>query len=329
MPAISSGKVLVSGANGFLAAWVVKELLEHGFAVRGTIRSTEKGAHLRHMFAAYGDKFELVVVPDITVEGAFDLAVQDVDAIQHIAAPYYLHAGDPEELIVPAVQGTLVLLKSAQQHGNQLKRIVMTSSSAAVLQIQAEPKIFSELDWNEQAPKEAAEMGSSAPPMTKYRASKALQERAAWDFMQTHKSELSWDLAVLNPPFMFGPTIHAVSTPETLNTSSRQFYAMLTEPSPLATRLSGACWVDVRDIARAQLLALLKPAAGGERIIISAGAYLWQDWRAIRRAPGAGKDAVHQINYDTSKSVRVLGMTYRSMAETARDTVADWEARGW
>lgn len=66
MPAVTSGKVLVTGANGFVAVWVVKKLLEQGFSVRGTVRSEEKGKHLKETFASYGDKLELVIVKDIT-----------------------------------------------------------------------------------------------------------------------------------------------------------------------------------------------------------------------------------------------------------------------
>ena len=65
MPAITSGKVLVTGANGFVAAWVVQELLEHGFAVRGTVRAESKATYLRDRFKAYGDKFEIAIVPDM------------------------------------------------------------------------------------------------------------------------------------------------------------------------------------------------------------------------------------------------------------------------
>ncbi|KAJ7079901.1 hypothetical protein C8R44DRAFT_824555 [Mycena epipterygia] len=338
MPAISTGKVLVSGANGFIAAWVVRSLLEEGFSVRGAVRSADKGSHLREIFASYGEKFEVVVVPDITQEGAFDDAVQGVDAIEHTASPFHFHADDPQELIVPAIQGTVGILKSALKYGKSVKRIVITSSTAAVLQVEPEPKIFSELDWNQQAPREVEEMGRAASAITKYRASKTLAERAAWEFAEKHKSEIGWDLVVLNPPFVFGPTIHAVPTPDALNTSARQFYTMLTEPSSPAARHIGSCWIDVRDLGRAHVLALLKPAAGGERIIVSAGPFIWQDWldaapdvpRFQKGAPGAGKNAVHQIRYDASKSARVLGITsYREMADTARDTVADWESRGW
>jgi len=67
MPTIQPGRtVLVSGANGYIAIWVVRTLLEHGYRVRGAVRSEEKGAHLKKIFSAYNHKFELVVVPDIT-----------------------------------------------------------------------------------------------------------------------------------------------------------------------------------------------------------------------------------------------------------------------
>ncbi|KAF7371236.1 hypothetical protein MSAN_00759300 [Mycena sanguinolenta] len=339
MPAISSGKVLVSGANGFIGAWVVRTLLEMGFAVRGAVRSIEKGAHLREIFAAYGDKLELIVVADITQEGAFDEAVKGVDAIEHMASPVHFSAVEPEEVIAPTVKGVLGMLHSALKHRTSVKRVVLTSSTGAILQDEAQPKTFSELDWNEQALQQVAKMGSATPGHTKYRAAKTLAERTAWEFVEQHKNEIGWDLVVLNPPFVFGPTIHATPSPDALNLSAREFYKVFTQPSfPATLEKSGNCWVDVRDLARAHALALLNEPAGGERIIISAGPFVWQDWldaapdssKYQKGVAGTGKDAVHMVRYDVRKSARVLGITaYRSMAETARDTVADWEARSW
>ena len=66
MPSVTSGKVLVTGANGYIAVWIVKSLLEAGFSVRGTVRSESKAGHLRELFKQHGDKFEVVVVEDIT-----------------------------------------------------------------------------------------------------------------------------------------------------------------------------------------------------------------------------------------------------------------------
>ena len=92
----SPAKVLVTGANGYLATWVVKKYLEAGYSVRGTVRSLSKSAFLNDKFAHYGDRFELVVVEDITKDGAFDEAVKDVDAIAHTASPFHYKATEPD-----------------------------------------------------------------------------------------------------------------------------------------------------------------------------------------------------------------------------------------
>jgi nucleoside-diphosphate-sugar epimerase len=89
-------RVLVTGANGYLAVWVVKKYLEAGYSVRGTVRSLVKTAFLNDQFAQYGDRFELVEVQDITKDGAFDEAVQGVDAIAHTASPFHLKATEPD-----------------------------------------------------------------------------------------------------------------------------------------------------------------------------------------------------------------------------------------
>ncbi len=88
-------KVLVTGANGYLAVWTVKKYLEAGYSVRGTVRSLSKSAFLKGQFAEYGERLELVVVEDITKEGAFDDAVKGVDAIAHTASPFHYNAIDP------------------------------------------------------------------------------------------------------------------------------------------------------------------------------------------------------------------------------------------
>ncbi|KAF8206881.1 hypothetical protein K438DRAFT_1577352 [Mycena galopus ATCC 62051] len=344
MPAVTSGKVLVSGANGFVAAWVVRTLLEEGFSVRGAVRSEQKGSHLKKIFSSNGDKFELAIVPDIAQEGAFNEAVDGVDAIFHTASPFHFNAKDAAEIIRPAVDGTIAILRSAQKHGKSVKRVVVTGSVVSVMQIEPKPRVFTEADWNAQAIK-AAEQGRAGALEVRlsYAVSKTLAERAAWDFVEKHKSELGWDLVVLNPPFVFGPTIHDVPTPSTLNTSARQFYNILNKESAPEMLRKANSWIDVRDLGRAHVLSLLKEAAGGERIIVTAGKFVWQEWRAYditpfdpahngryqKGIPGCAKDTVYHVTYDTSKSVRVLGLTYRSKEETLRDTVADWEERGW
>ncbi|KAJ7101729.1 hypothetical protein C8R44DRAFT_946285 [Mycena epipterygia] len=278
MSAISSGKVLVSGANGYIAAWVVRTLLEQGTPCGGK--------HLSELFSSYGDKFELVVVPDITQDGAFDEAVKDVDAIEHTVWPFHFKADAPAELLEPAIKGKVGILESALKHGGK--------------------------------------QGRGAPAATKCRASKTMAERG--DFVEQHKSEITWDLSAMNSPFVFGvrapicscpgfllidsllfrrrrysllrhPPIHDVSSAEALNTSAHAMYEAFTKPDKSAHGSSYATWR-------------------------SHTCYL-------KGTPGARKDAGHLLRFDSAKGIRVLGIEYPSMADTAADVVKDYEAKGW
>lgn len=218
MPAIPSGsKVLVTGANGYIAAWVVRTLLEKGYAVRGTVRSEDKAAHLKQLFR--GSKFETVVVEDITKDGAFDEAVKDVDAIEHTASPFHFKADDPRgmilvtrndyfditkttylfvELIGPAVDGTLSILKSALS-STSVRRIVVTSSTAAIVSVLPDPKRVSELDWNDQSIEEVEKLGKQASQLAKYRASKTMAEKGVQLFRPYYSLLSTLSIIILQP----------------------------------------------------------------------------------------------------------------------------------
>ena len=133
-------------------------------------------------------------------------------------------------------------------------------------------------------------------------------------------------------------------------------YEAFTKPGAAGT-IGGGGWIDVRDLALAHSRALQREAASGERIIISAGPFVWQDWRAFfllryfiplclslhavdaipadkaakyqRGTPASSKDHVHKLNYDASKSKSVLGIQYRTIEQTTKDVIADWEEKGW
>ncbi|KAH9930009.1 NAD(P)-binding protein [Fomitopsis serialis] len=341
MVAVQAGKVLVTGANGFIAMWVVKSLLDQGYIVRGTVRSESKAKHVREVFSRYGDKFEVVIIDDITKPGAFDEYVKDIDAIEHTASPFHFKANDPDELIIPAVHGTTRILESALAHGKNVKRIVITSSTAAVLSIQSTPRTFTEADWNEAAIQLVHEEGAKAPNAMKYRASKTLAEKAAWEFVEKNKGVLGWDLVVLNPPYVFGPAIHEVGAPEALNESMHDWFHTVFKGSKTKEQLAsiGSCWIDVRDLAEAHVLAIKKQEAGGERIMVSEGPYKWQDFvdAAQKFYPNVSPrdeaynpaKATHQIQYDTSKAAKVLGIKYHSIEEGTKDMVEDFKARDW
>ncbi|KAJ8482351.1 hypothetical protein ONZ51_g5410 [Trametes cubensis] len=318
MPAISSGKVLITGANGFIATWVVKVFLDAGFSVRGTVRSPTKADHLKTMFSSHGDRLEFVIVPDMAAAHAFDEAVLGVDAIVHTASPVNLHTDKPEEVIDPAVNGTLGVMRSATSPNQRLsvKRIVFLSSCATILTRNApEPRVYDESCWNDADVQEVEEKGRDASPLTKYSASKVLAERRAWEFYEEKKAELPWDFVVVNPPLGVW-----TDTP-------RSVYSV---PSN--------CWVDVRDLAYSLVLAVKTPAASGQRFIISHGPFTWEDFALAAskitnkaQAPPSYDPAqvTHKVVYNGRKAKEVLGITYHTLDGTVADLIEDWKTRGW
>ncbi|KAL5521236.1 hypothetical protein ACEPAG_9159 [Sanghuangporus baumii] len=344
MPAVQApAKVLVSGANGYIAAWVVRTLLERGYSVRGTVRSESKTGYLKKLFKSEVDsgKFELVVVPDITKAGAFDEAVKGVDAIEHTASPFHLKANDPNEVIEPAVKGTVGILESALKFGGKgLKRIVVTSSVASIVNPDSSG-LVDESSWNESSVTLIKEKGSAAPGQEKYRASKTFAEKAAWEFVSKNASSISWDLVTLCPPFVFGPNINEIRSVADLGTSQAVFYDALLSKTKTPEDLKGvaAAWVDVRDVALGHARAIEVPEAGGQRFILSSGMFIWQDWFDAanqlgisdipKGTPGAGKNYPFVFRYDTTKAQNVLGIKFRDILTTTKDTVEDFKKRGW
>ncbi|KAI0795626.1 D-lactaldehyde dehydrogenase [Abortiporus biennis] len=371
MPSIQPpSKVLVTGANGYIAMWVVRTLLENGYFVRGTVRSTSKGDYMRKYFTELGftdleDKLEIVVVKNIETPGAFDDAVKGVHAIEHMASPYHYGAEDPKELFGPAISGTVSILQSAQKYGSSVKRIVITTSTAAMVRPTDLPITFTENDWNEDAIKQVEIHGVQAPGYLKYFASKTLAEKAAFEFYKKNKEYLSWDLVTIAPPYVFGPIINEVGNKITnINTSLIEWYETIFESSKSKEALKdvGNAWVDVRDLARAHVRAIQREEAIG-RVIVSTNSFKWHDWlsTAIRVSTSTNPPIlplsaftepdptynhnhttpsesptkphhIHIINFDTSKAEKVLGMKkdeYITMEDCARDMIIDFKNRGW
>ncbi|KAJ7571960.1 D-lactaldehyde dehydrogenase [Mycena floridula] len=307
----TGSKILISGASGFSATWAVRHLLENGYRVRGTVRSDLKGKFLSKMFS-YGDKFEYII------ESLWKILLK-------------MNVEDPQDLIGPA-------------HGTSVQHIIVTSSVSAISELVDEPKLFTENDWNEQSIQLVEQLGKDAPAGLKYFASKTLAEKAAWDFYNKHKSELSWELVVLCPGWVFGPAIHEVATLKSLNTSTALWYkAVFTEEEVDIMKWKWT-WVDVRDLAEAHMLSLEKEAAGGERLILVAGEFWFDDWVNIAnelppseissriskpRPEGSVQGRTYIMRLDGSKATHILGIQYRDMREMTKDMLAYFESRGW
>ncbi|EST07003.1 3-beta hydroxysteroid dehydrogenase/isomerase [Kalmanozyma brasiliensis GHG001] len=350
MPAINSNShVLVTGGSGFIAIWCVYQLLERGHKVRATVRSDDKGKYLQSVFSKYGDSLSYAIAEDLEAPGAFDSAVQGVDAVLHTASPFHFNVeGDPKRtLINPAVNGTRNVLNSIHQHGKDVKRVVVTSSFAAILDSTRQGHIvYTEKDWNLSSVENVEKKGKDQEAPDAYRASKTMAERAAWEFVEQNKP--SWDLVTVNPPLVFGPIIHQVAAAEKLNTSVGFVWGLLhgskKEEDLLAP--AGNC-VDVRDVAYAHVEALVRDDAGSNRFATSLGPFTYQDvvdiihedssvpeeWK--KQVPvgkkGAGKE-VKQNELDGSKATKVLDLKYVQLKQVVQDMVAslaDYEKRGW
>lgn len=252
--------VLVTGASGYIAGHVVRELLEAGYRVRGTVRSLaneKKTAHLRALSKANGDRLELVEA-DLEKDAGWKEAVAGCTYVQHVASPFPASSPDDENVLVkPAVEGTRRLLEAAASAGT-VHRVVLTSSVAAVAygHETTAGHVFTEDDW------------SVPERCTPYPKSKTLAERFAWDFVAKLPAERRFELAVINPGFVAGP----LAGPE-ISTSGEVVRRLLIRDMPACPEMGWAV-VDVRDVAVAHLLAMERPEAAGNRFII-ASEHMW------------------------------------------------------
>ena len=248
----STELVLVTGATGYIATHIVQQLLQAGYRVRGTVRSLkneEKVKPLYELCPEANDKLELVEC-DLLDENCWDDAVKDCVYVLHTASPVpNANPKDEDEVIKPAVDGTMFVLRACQKAGT-VKRIVLTSSIAAIIHKKnSENKLFTEKDWTE----------LHDPTITVYSKSKTLAERAAWNFIkQTEEMEL----VTINPSYVLGPTICG-GYASIMEITKR----LLNAEMPLLPNLSFPI-CDVRDVAEAHIKAITIPEAAGHRHII-------------------------------------------------------------
>ncbi|CAF3603896.1 unnamed protein product, partial [Rotaria sp. Silwood1] len=185
--------ILVTGANSFIGGWIIKYLLDKGYNVRGTVRSQAKEARVLDGIPKDQQcQISFVHINDVTTD-SFDEAVQDVDGIIHVASPVHLTVTDPEkEFLLPAINGTMGVLQAAhkynQNHPTKIKRIVITSSFAAVFDpskgIQSD-YTYTEKDWCSLTYTDG--VAAKNDRVTAYRVSKTCAEHAAWEFLDKEK----------------------------------------------------------------------------------------------------------------------------------------------
>ena len=229
---------------------LVATLLRSGRPVRATVRTAPREAELRAAVRR-GDADDAgleIVVAELTSDEGWATAMAGCEEVHHVASPIpYVQPDDPDELIVPAREGTLRVLRAARDAG--ARRVVLTSSFAAVGYTPKPGAEYTEADWTD----------PDTPGLAPYPRSKAIAERAAWDFIEREGG--ATELVVVNPTFILGPSLstHLVS-------SLRLIEAMLDGKMPVVPRQRFGL-VDVRDVADLHIRAMETPEARGKRFL--------------------------------------------------------------
>lgn len=260
--------VLVTGISGYIGSWVGYTALQAGYRVRGTVRSVKdenKVKHLRDLCPGSRHKIELVEA-DLNSDDGWAAAVADCDYILHVASPFPIaEPKDPDELIKPAVEGTLRVLRAASNLPKVPKRVVVTSSVASIA-YGHKKDVYTDEDWT-----------NTEENIGAYTKSKALAERAAWKFVEELPAEKKFELATVNPSLVLGPML------STAGCSSADIVKqiLLGEMPALPDLYMGVA--SVYDVARAHVLAMTLPEAAGKRFMVSSMEVNLRDFGAVLR----------------------------------------------
>ena len=330
--------VMVTGATGYVAGWIVKGLLEAGCTVHAAVRNPDKTDKVKHLtdIAAQSPGEIRFFAADLMKDGSYDQAMAGCGVVFHTASPFTVDVKDPQkELIDPAVNGTKTVLESANRT-DTVTRVVLTSSCAAIygdnIDVAKAPNgRLDETVWNT----------SSSLDHGAYSYSKTLAEKAAWEIAE---AQTRWTLVVVNPSLVIGPALQSRPTSESFSLVKQMGDGTLRRGAPRW----GFGVVDVRDLADAHIAAGFSPEAHGRNIISGHETTLFDMSQALREeygayplptsaapkwliwlvAPFMGGGLTRAIvsrnvnvpwRADNTKAKRELGVTYRPLKQSMED----------
>lgn len=327
--------VLVTGGSGYIAGFLIRLLVEHGWTVRTTVRSLAKEAATRAALGIDDDRLTFFAA-DLTDDAGWAEAMAGCTHVAHVASPFPAGKVTDADLVPPARDGALRALRFARAAG--VKRVVMTSSVAAIAYGHDKP-LYSEADWTD----------PDAPGVAPYIKSKTVAERAARDWMAREGAGM--EFCTINPSAVLGPLLS-----DDYSTSIQFVERMMDGSMPGYPRI-GFAVVDVRDLAELHRLALEAPGIDGERFI-AAGRFVMMGevaallrerlGTAARRVPkrqlpdvvlkllalfdGSIRQVVGELGrvraVDPGHTAAVLGWRTRDESESIEDTARSLIARG-
>lgn len=333
--------VLVTGATGYVAGWLVKRLLEEGITVHAAVRdpkNKEKTAHLDELAAKTKGSIKYFKA-DLLKPGSYAEAMEGCELVYHTASPFTTDVKDPQkQLIDPAVNGTANVLDQANKT-KSVKRVVVTSSCAAIYtdasDCQNAPNgVLTEDVWNTTA----------SLDYQPYSYSKTLAEKKAWEM---HDAQKRWELVTINPSFVLGPALN----PSSVTSESYNILKQLGDGTmKMGAPRMGIGVVDVRDVAEAHFQAGFNPKASGRYITSGHNSDILDmaltlqpkygdkypipqkalpKWLLMLVGPFVNKlfsrryvknNVNVEFRADNSKIKRELGITFRPVKETMEDS---------
>jgi nucleoside-diphosphate-sugar epimerase len=333
--------VMVTGANGYVASWLVKRLLDDGMTVHAAVRNPNNEVKIAHLKEAAANAKGTIKFfeTDLLKPGSYKEAMEGCELVFHTASPFTIDVKNPQkELIEPAVNGTENVMNSAKEVAS-VKRIIVTSSCAAIYTdaidtVNAPGGKLTEEVWNTTA----------SIDYQPYSYSKTLAEKKAWEI---EKSQDKWDLVTINMSLVLGPALN----PKNTTSESANILKMLGDGQlKMGAPKMGVGIVDVRDVAEAHFKAGFTPEAKGRYITAAHSSDLLQmgqvlapkygeqfplpkkalpKWLLMIVGPMTNKLFTRKFirnnvdipwNADNSKIKKELGMTFKPLKETMEDS---------
>ena len=310
-------KVLVTGATGYNGLHCIHQLLNQGYAVNGSIRSPERKEEIFEALQKHNTPTENLnlFTFNLTEDDGWDEGMEGCDYLLHVASPIALENHDEDFFVKPAVAGVKRAFKFAKKYN--VKKVVLTSSVAAIFDTLEEKTYYDETDWSD----------PDNPSISHYSKSKTLAERAAWDFVKNEGNP--FELAVINPALVIGPSLSG-----DLGESNKAIAMVATGKMPVAVPLQFG-YVDVRDVATAHVLAMQNPNSNGERFALAEKDLWYKDVAKVLRDNGFDKAPTFNVPVwlakilaNFSKELKIT-LPYLGRVRSVKNTSKAKDILGW